>query len=129
MTFSLLKQSMLAVQHISSTQVTQLKQELEDQHGRLTELIILASDDKEQVLKALAQAYRLPASFGTNFDALYDGLTDQDFVFEGLQALCILGLEECKLNSIERESLLDVLADVAAFWHDNNVQFLIFKVE
>jgi hypothetical protein len=50
-------------------------------------------------------------------------------VLEGLQALCIAGLGESQLNAVERESLLEVLADVAAFWHDNNVQFLIFMVE
>ena len=125
----LLTQNMPTVNPISSTQVAQLKQELEAQHGQLTELNILSSYDKSQVLAALVQAYQLPASFGANFDALYDGLTDQDFVLEGLQALCIVGLGESQLNAVERESLLDVLADVAAFWQDNNVQFLIFKVE
>jgi RNAse (barnase) inhibitor barstar len=123
-----LSQNTPAINQLSVSQLTQLKQELERQQGTLIELDVPVSHTKADLLAALAQAWQLPSSFGSNFDALYDGLTDQSLLPSGLKAICISGLAQTQISADDYENLFDVLADVAAFWQDHNEQFFVFNV-
>lgn len=83
--------------------------------------------DRRDVYATLASALAFPGSFGANLDALYDALTDLEappgkgyaLVLEGAQAPAGFAPEQ-------REALLDVFRDAAAFHAEGGMRFRVF---
>ena len=84
---------------------------------------------KQDVLDLIANQYTLPATFGKNFDALYDCLTDVVHK-SGAQKGFVAVLEHIptspKFDKEAREQLLDIFRDIADFWNDKKVPFRCF---
>ncbi len=84
---------------------------------------------KQDVLDLIAQQYTLPATFGKNFDALYDCMTDVVHK-SGQQTGFIVVLEHIptspKFDKEARELLLDIFRDISDYWNDRKVPFRCF---
>ncbi len=94
---------------------------------RLIEVDLGACSDKPSVLRAIAQAFALPAWFGMNLDALYDSLTDlRDtqpvpgylVVLDRLPHTGDFGVEQ-------RDALLDVFRDVVDDFAEAKIPFRV----
>ena len=87
------------------------------------------AQSKQDVLDMIAAAFKLPAHFGKNYDALYDCMTDP-LHKSGTQPGFIVTLEHipahAKFDKEMRESLLDIFRDVAEYWGDRKVPFRCF---
>lgn len=93
-----------------------------------------ACSGKSDVMAAIAAAFHFPATFGGNFDALYDALTDIAFEKTGagepaargyaifLEALPVAGDFDREI----REALLDVFRDAAEFHSASTHPFRVF---
>ena len=85
--------------------------------------------NKQDVLDLIAEQYTLPSTFGKNFDALYDCMTDLVHK-SGPQTGFIVVLEHIptspKFDKEAREQLLDIFRDVADYWNDRKVPFRCF---
>jgi RNAse (barnase) inhibitor barstar len=94
---------------------------------RLVDVDLQGCTDKASVLRALAQAFALPAWFGMNLDALYDALTDlrERDPADGYVVL-IEGLpRSASFDSEQRAALLDVFRDVADDYADAKIPFRV----
>jgi len=82
-----------------------------------------------QVLRAVARAVDFPEFFGSNFDALYDCMTDP-LHKSGPQPGFIVVLEQIpttvKFDKEAREQLLDIFRDAADYWADRKIPFRCF---
>ncbi len=90
---------------------------------------LATAQNKQDVLDLIAAQYTLPATFGKNFDALYDCMTDLVHK-SGPQTGFIVVLEHIptspKFDKEAREQLLDIFRDVADYWSDRKVAFRCF---
>lgn len=90
---------------------------------------LATAQNKQDVLDLIAGQYTLPATFGKNFDALYDSMTDLVHK-SGPQTGFIVVLEHIptspKFDKEAREQLLDIFRDVADYWSDRKVPFRCF---
>ncbi len=90
---------------------------------------LASAQNKQDVLDLIGQQYTLPSTFGKNFDALYDNMTDVVHK-SGPQTGFIVVLEHIptspKFDKEAREQLLDIFRDVADFWADRKVPFRCF---
>ena len=88
-----------------------------------------SAQTKQDVLDLIAQQYTLPATFGKNFDALYDCLTDTVHK-SGPQTGFIVVLEHipahAKFDKEAREQLLDIFRDTADYWGERKIPFRCF---
>lgn len=76
-----------------------------------------ALPDKAALLETLAKAFGLPDWFGHNWDALYDSITDAEFLPEGGCIVLLEGVPAFRATHPELwESLSLILADCAEFW-------------
>lgn len=87
------------------------------------------AQSKQDVLDLIAAQYTLPSTFGKNFDALYDCMTD--LVHKaGPQTGFIVVLEHiptnAKFDKETREQLLDIFRDAADYWADRKIPFRCF---
>lgn len=87
------------------------------------------AQSKQEVLELIAAQYTLPQSFGKNFDALYDCMTDMVHK-SGTQTGFIVVLEHipahAKFDKEAREQLLDIFRDAADYWSERKVPFRCF---
>jgi RNAse (barnase) inhibitor barstar len=87
------------------------------------------AQSKQDVLDTIAAAFKLPAHFGKNYDALYDCMTDP-LHKSGTQPGFIVVLEHvpahAKFDKEAREQLLDIFRDVSEYWHDRKIPFRCF---
>jgi RNAse (barnase) inhibitor barstar len=87
------------------------------------------AQSKQDVLDTIAAAFKLPAHFGKNYDALYDCMTDP-LHKSGTQPGFIVVLEHIpahvKFDKEAREQLLDIFRDVSEYWHDRKIPFRCF---
>lgn len=87
------------------------------------------AQNKQDVLDLIAGQYTLPASFGKNFDALYECMTDLIHK-SGTQTGFVAVLEHIptspKFDKEAREQLLDIFRDIAEYWNDRKVPFRCF---
>lgn len=76
-----------------------------------------AAADKTALLGLLARALRLPSSFGGNWEALYDCLTDlDDWAPAPGWVLLVAGTRG--LGAADRAALLGVVGDAARWWRE-----------
>jgi RNAse (barnase) inhibitor barstar len=87
------------------------------------------AQSKQDVLDTIAAAFKLPAHFGKNYDALYDCMTDP-LHKSGTQPGFVVVLEHvpahAKFDKEAREQLLDIFRDVSEYWHDRKIPFRCF---
>jgi RNAse (barnase) inhibitor barstar len=90
---------------------------------RLIEVDPAPCVDKAAVLRAIAQAFSLPAWFGMNLDALYDSLTDllEQAPTEGYVVLLERLPRTAQFDAEQRAALLDVFRDVVDAFADARV--------
>ncbi len=90
---------------------------------------LATAQNKQDVLDLIASQYTLPVTFGKNFDALYDSMTDVVHK-SGPQTGFIVVLEHIptspKFDKEAREQLLDIFRDVADYWSDRKIPFRCF---
>jgi RNAse (barnase) inhibitor barstar len=90
---------------------------------------LATAQSKQDVLDLIAAQYTLPSTFGKNFDALYDSMTDLVHK-SGPQTGFIVVLEHipahAKFDKEAREQLLDIFRDVADYWSDRKIPFRCF---
>lgn len=94
---------------------------------RLIEVDLRGCTDKDSVLRAIAQAFALPAWFGMNLDALYDALTDlrESQPAEGYVVM-IEGIPHAgSFDAGQRRALLEVFRDAADDFADAKVPFRV----
>lgn len=94
---------------------------------RLIEVDLRACTDRTSVLRAIAQAFALPAWFGMNLDALYDALTDlrEHQPADGYVVL-IEGMPRTGgFDANQRTALLDVFRDVVEDYADAEIPFRV----
>lgn len=87
------------------------------------------AQDKQGVLRMIADSFGFPSHFGHNFDALYDCLTD--FVHKaGQQNGFVVVIEHLPnteyFDKEMRETLLDVFRDAADYWAKKKIPFRVF---
>ena len=76
---------------------------------------------KDAVLACVAKALYFPAWFGGNWDALEDCLTDLSWMTAGGYVLLIEGSADLPL--VERGTMIDIFASVAASWAERKRAF------
>ena len=96
-------------------------------HQRLIEVDLGACTDKASVLRAIAQAFALPAWFGMNLDALYDALTDlrERLPAEGYVVLIDDMPRAGSFDAEQRGALLDVFRDVVDDYANAKIPFRV----
>lgn len=86
--------------------------------------------DKDSVLKAIATGLSFGDHFGVNLDALYDCVTDLEAddraTAPGFVILLINLPDSPGFDVIERNRLLDVFRDAAAYFADEGAAFRVF---
>lgn len=96
-------------------------------HVRLWPIDLSAVQDKDQLMTAFAADLELPDWFGANFDALYDVLTDPDFVPDRA-GLLLVGLDALNGRDPELGShLLGVLLEAQAAAADLGRHLWLFE--
>lgn len=83
--------------------------------------------EKDELLRALAEALRFPDWFGENWDALEDCLTDLSW---GDASGYVLVLDNCAALSRAApeafETALEIFDSAAEYWYDEEVPFWVF---
>ncbi|TAH45817.1 MAG: barnase inhibitor [Betaproteobacteria bacterium] len=81
---------------------------------------------KAELLARIATAMRFPAWFGHNWDALADCLTDLSWMPAPSYVLELRHLDELRKSAPEvARTLLEILAEAAAFWEDQGIGFSV----
>ena len=117
------------VQSIRAFRVT----ELQDEAIRLGQHFLYAHCaaglTKQQVLGIIAESFQFPKSFGKNFDAMRECLTDTMFK-AGPQPGFLVVIEQLpntqKFDKEARETQLDVFRDAADYWAEKKIPFRVF---
>ena len=82
---------------------------------------------KIELMAALEKGLRLPAHFGSNWDALADCLEDGDWL--GSDG-CVIALQHAagyrKGHAADWSTLEDILAEAADFWRERHKPFWVF---
>lgn len=82
---------------------------------------------KEELMRGVAEALAFPESFGENWDALEDSLTDLSW---NTASGYVILLENCgPLSQADPETLetaLEVFDGAAEYWYDEEVPFWVF---
>jgi len=117
------------VQSIRAFTVKQLEESAEQLGHHFLYANLATALNKQDVLDLIAQQYTLPVTFGKNFDALYDCMTDVVHK-SGQQTGFIVVLEHIptspKFDKEAREQLIDIFRDIADYWNDRKVPFRCF---
>lgn len=117
------------VQSIRAYSVKGLQEAAEQLGHHFLYANLATAQNKQDVLDLIAAQYTLPATFGKNFDALYDSMTDLVHK-SGPQTGFIVVLEHIptspKFDKEAREQLLDIFRDVADYWSDRKIPFRCF---
>ncbi len=117
------------VQSIRAYSVQNLQEAAEQLGHHFLYANLGAAQNKQDVLDLIAAQYTLPSTFGKNFDALYDSMTDL-VRKSGPQTGFIVVLEHIptspKFDKEAREQLLDIFRDVADYWADRKIPFRCF---
>ncbi len=117
------------VQSIRAYSVQNLQEAAEQLGHHFLYANLGAAQNKQDVLDLIAAQYTLPSTFGKNFDALYDSMTDLVHK-SGPQTGFIVVLEHIptspKFDKEAREQLLDIFRDVADYWADRKIPFRCF---
>jgi RNAse (barnase) inhibitor barstar len=82
---------------------------------------------KDDLLRRLRESLRLPADFGDNWDALYDSVSDLEWL-EGQGYLLLFDhADELRAaNEEDFDALLDILDEAAEEWQEDDVPFFAF---
>jgi RNAse (barnase) inhibitor barstar len=93
----------------------------------LVEVELTGSAGKPELLAAIARAFRFPAWFGMNLDALYDSLTDLPAPEGGGGYVVLLdGLAHAAgFNAQQRAALLDVFRDAGERFAERSIPFRV----
>jgi RNAse (barnase) inhibitor barstar len=87
-------------------------------------------DDKDGVMRRLAEGFSLPGHFGGNLDALYDCMTDLKPLAGADQPGFVVVLQRLpagtQYDRDQRDALLDVFRDAADFFFDKGIAFRVF---
>ena len=117
------------VQSIRAHSVQGLQEAAEQLGHHFLYANLATAQNKQDVLDLIAAQYTLPSTFGKNFDALYDSMTDLVHK-SGPQTGFIVVLEHIptspKFDKEAREQLLDIFRDVADYWADRKIPFRCF---
>lgn len=85
---------------------------------------------KDDLLRRLRESLRLPADFGDNWDALYDSVSDLQWLDgQGHQGYLLLFDHADELRAANEEdfdALLDILDEAAEEWQEDEVPFFAF---
>lgn len=82
---------------------------------------------KDDLLRRLRDSLRLPAEFGDNWDALYDSVSDLEWL-EGQGYLLLFDHADDLRTASEEDfdALLDILDEAAEEWQEDDVPFFAF---
>ena len=87
------------------------------------ELALTQAARKADILTAFARAFDMPRWFGHNWDALYDCLTDLEWLPEGQFVVLLSG---SAAREKDRITLLRLLEDACDAWQDAGTAFHVF---
>jgi hypothetical protein len=94
---------------------------------RTSRIDLAGVETKKVLLSRIADALRFPGSFGANWDALEDSLKDLSWLAGAGHVLVFGGSED--LPAADRDTLLQVLGAVAAFWREQGEPFFAVFVD
>lgn len=78
------------------------------------------------LFEGFASALRFPEWFGANWDALADCLTDLSWLDEQGYLIILRGSQPAfAKDSEDWQTLVDILADAASFWHEAGIPFCV----
>jgi len=81
---------------------------------------------KEQLLNALATALRLPASFGHNWDALEECLTDMEWEDASGYVIYYEHIEALQdAHPDQFDTLVEILRDAVASWKEDDTAMIV----
>ncbi len=96
-------------------------------HLKVHAIDLHAVDSKSALLAALAKDLRLPAHFGSNFDALADSLEDDDWLGKrGVVMVLRHAAPYRKAHPADWETLSDILGEAAEYWQERHKPFWVF---
>ena len=82
---------------------------------------------KVDLMKALAKGLKLPAHFGSNWDALADSLEDEDWMGDsGAVVVLQHSAPYRKAHAQDWTTLEDILAEAADYWRELKKPFWVF---
>ncbi len=117
------------VQAIRAYRVDDLMQAAHSSGQHFLYANLSATQSKQEVLEAIAEAFVFPVHFGKNLDALFDCMTDM-VSKSGPQPGFVVVLEQLpdnpRFDREAREQLLEAFRDAAEFWAERRIPFRCF---